>query len=188
MQTRSRAAETALPLLRPYIELCIVLGVIYLLNTYDQVFTNLTLTAGPHRFEYRTHTGGACVSNNWDKSLGFGVDPLARGPSDDTNNFYTVVDPGDGSIFSRSIDEADLPHFDEMRLAPGTTLDVNGNGRTDVVSGNWFSKETWWIENLLPSTNIWTQHLIEKTGHIETGILVDIDGDGKATDFLPSPT
>lgn len=28
-----------LPLLRPYIELCIVLGVIYLLNTYDQVFT-----------------------------------------------------------------------------------------------------------------------------------------------------
>ena len=64
-------------------------------------------------------------------------------------------------------------------------LDVNGNGRLDVVSGNWFSKETWWIENLLPSTNIWTQHLIEKTGNIETGILVDIDGDGKATDFLP---
>ena len=64
-------------------------------------------------------------------------------------------------------------------------LDVNGNGRPDVVSGNWFSKETWWIENLLPSTNIWTQHLIEKTGNIETGILVDIDGDGKATDFLP---
>ncbi len=28
-----------LPLLRPYVELCIVLGVIYLLNTYDQVFS-----------------------------------------------------------------------------------------------------------------------------------------------------
>lgn len=28
-----------MPLLRPYIELCIVLGVIYLLNTYDQVFS-----------------------------------------------------------------------------------------------------------------------------------------------------
>ena len=64
-------------------------------------------------------------------------------------------------------------------------LDVNGNGRPDVVSGNWFSKETWWIENLLPSTNIWTQHLIEQTGNIETGILVDLDGDGKSTDFLP---
>lgn len=28
-----------LPLLRPYVELCVVLGVIYLLNTYDQVFS-----------------------------------------------------------------------------------------------------------------------------------------------------
>jgi hypothetical protein len=59
--------------------------------------------------------------------LGFAIDPLARGPSTDTNHFYTVVDPGDGSIFSRSINEADLPHFDEMRFAPGTTLDLNGN-------------------------------------------------------------
>ena len=53
-------------------------------------------------------------------------------------------------------------------------LDVNADGKPDVVSGNWFSKETWWIENLLPTDAIWTQ-----------GILVDIDGDGKATDFLP---
>ena len=64
-------------------------------------------------------------------------------------------------------------------------LDVNADGKPDVVSGNWFSKETWWIENLLPTDAIWTQHLIEQTGNIETGILVDIDGDGKATDFLP---
>ena len=64
-------------------------------------------------------------------------------------------------------------------------LDVNADGKLDVVSGNWFSKETWWIENLLPTDAIWTQHLIEQTGNIETGILVDIDGDGKATDFLP---
>lgn len=64
-------------------------------------------------------------------------------------------------------------------------LDVNADGKMDVVSGDWFSKETWWIENLLPTTAIWTQHLIQKTGNIETGILVDLDGDGKATDFLP---
>ena len=64
-------------------------------------------------------------------------------------------------------------------------LDVNNDGRIDVISGDWFCKETWWIENALPSTNIWHQHLIERTGNIETGILVDIDGDGKATDFLP---
>ena len=94
---------------------------------YDQVFTNLTLTSGPHKFEYRMNTSGPCTSNNWDRMLGFAIDPLARGPSTDTNHFYTVVDPGDGSIFSRSIDEADLPHFDEMRFASGTTLDLNGN-------------------------------------------------------------
>ena len=64
-------------------------------------------------------------------------------------------------------------------------LDVNADGRPDVVSGDWFSKETWWIENLLPRPGTWKQHLIEKTGNIETGILVDLDGDGKPTDFLP---
>ena len=96
-------------------------------NAYDQVFTNLTLTSGPHKFEYRIYTGGHCISNNWDRMLGFAVDPLARGPSADTNNFMAVIDPGDGSLFTRSIDVADLPHFDEMRFAPGTTLDLNGN-------------------------------------------------------------
>ena len=64
-------------------------------------------------------------------------------------------------------------------------LDVNGDGRTDVISGGWFSKETCWAENALPSTNIWKRHLIDRTGNIETGLLVDIDGDGKATDLLP---
>lgn len=64
-------------------------------------------------------------------------------------------------------------------------LDVNGDGRLDVVSGDWFSKETWWFQNLLPVAGLWPKHVIEKTGHIETGILVDIDGDGKATDLLP---
>ena len=64
-------------------------------------------------------------------------------------------------------------------------LDVNGDGRTDVISGGWFSKETCWAENALPSTNVWKRHLIDRTGNIETGLLVDIDGDGKATDLLP---
>lgn len=35
----SKLRYITLPLLRPYIELCIVLGIIYLLNTYDQVFS-----------------------------------------------------------------------------------------------------------------------------------------------------
>ena len=64
-------------------------------------------------------------------------------------------------------------------------LDVNKDGKLDVVSGDWFSRETWWNENLLPTADLWVQHLIEQTGNIETGILVDLDGDGQATDFLP---
>ncbi len=64
-------------------------------------------------------------------------------------------------------------------------LDVNADGCLDVVSGNWFTKETWWFQNVLPGKDLWPTHVIEKTGHIETGILVDVDGDGKATDFLP---
>lgn len=34
----SKFRHITLPLLRPYMELCIVLGIIYLINTYDQVF------------------------------------------------------------------------------------------------------------------------------------------------------
>ena len=64
-------------------------------------------------------------------------------------------------------------------------LDVNADGRLDVVSGNWFTKETWWFQNELPGADLWPTHVIEQTGNIETGILVDLDGDGKATDFLP---
>ncbi len=105
-------------------------------NAYDQVFTNMTLTTGPHKFEYRVHSGGTLMSNGWDRALGFAIDPLARGPSSDTNNFMAIIDPGDGSLFTRSIDEADLPHFDEMRFAPGTTLDVNGNAYiASTISG-----------------------------------------------------
>ena len=64
-------------------------------------------------------------------------------------------------------------------------LDVNKDGKLDVVAGDWFSRETWWNENRLPTPNIWTQHTIDSPGNIETGILVDLDGDGKATDFVP---
>ncbi len=64
-------------------------------------------------------------------------------------------------------------------------LDVDHDGNTDIISGCWFNQETWWLKNRLPDTSVWVKNLIEKTGNIETGILVDLDGDGKATDFVP---
>ncbi len=64
-------------------------------------------------------------------------------------------------------------------------LDVNKDGKPDIVSGGWFSKTSFWFENTLGKEGLWPVHVIEKLGNHETGILVDIDGDGKEQEFLP---
>jgi len=64
-------------------------------------------------------------------------------------------------------------------------LDVNGDGKPDIVSGAWFSKTSCWFENTGGKEGLWPVHVIEKLGNHETGTLVDIDGDGKALEFLP---
>ena len=64
------------------------------------------------------------------------------------------------------------------------TVDMNLDGKIDVVSGDWFSEEVWWSENVLPATTLWPRHVLGKPGNVETGFLVDVDGDGKATDIL----
>lgn len=56
-------------------------------------------------------------------------------------------------------------------------LDVNGDGKLDLVSGGWFGETLYWWEN--PGNNtLWKQHVIDKTGNIETARAWDIDGDG----------
>ena len=65
-------------------------------------------------------------------------------------------------------------------------LDVNKDGKPDIVAGGWFSKTSYWFENTLgKAADQWPVHVIEKLGNHETGILVDIDGDGKALEYLP---
>ena len=93
---------------------------------YAQVITNITLSSGPHAFEWRGQIPVLVTSNNWASSFGFVIDKQGRGSST-PSDYEIALDPGDGSLFTRSIDEADLPHFDEMRFAAGTTLDLNGN-------------------------------------------------------------
>jgi len=64
-------------------------------------------------------------------------------------------------------------------------LDVNKDGKPDIVAGGWFSKTSFWFENTCGKEGLWPVHVIDKLGNHETGTLEDIDGDGKAQEFLP---
>lgn len=77
------------------------------------------------------------------------------------------------------------PHYyEDFSDSP---LDVNGDGRVDIVTCNYFGKRVGWVEN--PggdATSAWKEHEIDTPGNMETGELIDINGDGRL-DFLPNP-
>ena len=77
------------------------------------------------------------------------------------------------------------PHYyEDFSDSP---LDVNGDGRADIVTCNYFGKRVGWVEN--PggdATMPWIEHEIDTPGNMESGELVDINGDG-TLDFLPNP-
>ncbi len=71
-------------------------------------------------------------------------------------------------------------------------MDVNADGWTDIISVNYRSASIFWIEHpgAIIKTNPdtpWTKHLVDNPGPMETGRLVDIDGDGRL-DILPNGT
>ena len=68
----------------------------------------------------------------------------------------------------------DGQYWDDFATIP---LDVNGDGKMDYVTGDWFSKSIWWREN--PGNNKeWKLHVIDTTGNVECIMGIDIDGDG----------
>ena len=108
-------------------------------NDDEHKFATVTLSPGPHLVHIRCFVDKLFSSTNaatfWPKDFGFVYDRQGRG-STDPNDFEIVIDPGDGSLFTRSVGEAALPHFDEMRFANGTTLDLNGNAYVaSTISG-----------------------------------------------------
>lgn len=77
------------------------------------------------------------------------------------------------------------PHYYEDFC--DSPLDVDGDGDMDIVTCNYFGKRVGWVENPGEgATKPWTEHEIDLPGNMETGELVDINGDGRP-DFLPNP-
>lgn len=58
-------------------------------------------------------------------------------------------------------------------------VDVNHDGRMDVVSAGWISNGVWWYENPGKTGGMWTAHKIADSFDTEGGAEGDINGDGK---------
>ncbi len=68
-------------------------------------------------------------------------------------------------------------------------MDVDGDGRPDVLSCDWFEAKSMWFRNPggnLETAGLWEERLIEKNGNFETLDLWDIRGSGKAEDVFPA--
>lgn len=64
-------------------------------------------------------------------------------------------------------------------------LDVDGDGRTDIVSCAWFAKRLAWWRNPGKAGGPWKLTEIETGFNNEFCFLVDLDNDGKAREVLP---
>ena len=71
--------------------------------------------------------------------------------------------------------------YDFMNLP----LDVDGDGKLDVVSCSWHEKWAIWFRNTGTRGEQWPRAMVEENGNFESGDLLDIDGDGKALEILP---
>lgn len=80
----------------------------------------------------------------------------------------------------------DLPYtnnyIDDFSDLP---LDVNGDGKIDIVTVGWFSKKIAWWENPGRADAPWKEHVVNSTSPVEFAFLVDLNNDGKAEEVLP---
>jgi hypothetical protein len=64
-------------------------------------------------------------------------------------------------------------------------LDVNNDGRVDVISVSWFSRRIAWFENPGKTGVLWKEHPVDSGSPVEFAFLVDLDNDGRARELLP---
>ena len=132
------------------------------------------LTFVPHRLG--TFRSEACGVGDFN---GDGKLDIAAGP-------YLYLAPDWQAVRIRTLDgsvgEDGKGYYDDFMNLP---LDVNKDGKPDIVAGGWFSQTSFWFENTLGKEGQWPVHVIEKLGNHETGTLEDVDGDGKALEYVP---
>ncbi len=73
-------------------------------------------------------------------------------------------------------------YIDDLSTLP---LDVDGDGRIDLVTSGWFSKKLAWWHNPGKTGEMWKENVIQAGFNIEFTLLVDLDNDGKADEILP---
>ena len=64
-------------------------------------------------------------------------------------------------------------------------FDVNRDGRKDIITVNYRSRSIKWMECPTDPSEAWQLHVVTEPGPMETGRLVDVDGDGNL-DLLPN--
>lgn len=83
----------------------------------------------------------------------------------------------------RDIPPAKNPHYEnDFADLP---IDVNGDGRMDILTCAYFTGRIDWLENPEDPTGPWKTHAVDAPGRMETAVFVDISGDG-LPDFLPN--
>jgi hypothetical protein len=76
------------------------------------------------------------------------------------------------------------PHYHEDFA--DSPLDVNGDGRPDIVTCNYFGRRVGWVQNPGGAgTTAWQEHEIDLPGNMETGEMVNLTGDAQP-EFLPN--
>lgn len=98
-------------------------------------------------------------------------------------NLYLAPDwkPVKIRTLSGEVDAEGKGYVDDFMNLP---LDVDGDGRLDLVSCGWFCKCVRWYRQPAGAAAEWVEEVVDSSGNYESGDPVDIDGDGQSNEIL----